>query len=67
MKTTINQLITKLEEAREKIGGDKPVKLWICDSSADIYMDDFEFHNSTMDEIERNLGEDFVSFQIEEK
>ena len=66
MKITINQLLSKLEEAREKIGGDKPVKLWLYDSSDDS-MKYFEFHNSTMDEIERNLGKDFVSFQIEKK
>ena len=67
MKMTINQLISKLEEAREKIGGNKPVRLWQCDSCADSDMNDFEFHNSAMDEIERNLGKDFVSFQIEKK
>ena len=65
---TINQLISKLEEARKKIGGNKPVKLWQCDSSIDNYvMHNFEFHNSAMDEIERNLGKNFVSFQIENK
>ena len=28
MKITINQLISKLEEARQKVGGNSEVKLW---------------------------------------
>jgi hypothetical protein len=68
MKITVNKLISKLEEAREKNGGNKLVWLWYySDSSADDRLNDFEFSDSTMDEIENNLVEDGISFQIEKK
>jgi len=63
MKMTINQLISKLEEAKEIIGGDKEVKLWVSAKGLDY----FGFAESDLDEIDRNLGDKFVSFQIEKK